>query len=236
MKRADGWTDERPTKAGRYEVYLAQSQRSRLYPGYSVIELGDRDLQGLERDVLYGGALWREYVEPADPHAVTGAETETDLAAAVRRLETELDAATTQLAKKFRMLEETRKLAQENAEHALEIARERDAARKQAAEWEVQAQDFRDRLVKAEAENERLRQHTVCAICKVDKPTPWCGEEGYICVKCLVDRAVAAEKRLANLRAKVEGLPTYADYGDGMEPYSDAPWLDRSEVIALVSP
>lgn len=75
MKRADGWTDEQPTKTGTYEVYLAQSQRSRLYPGYSIIELRDRDLQGLERDVLYGGALWREYVEPADPHAVTGAET-----------------------------------------------------------------------------------------------------------------------------------------------------------------
>lgn len=74
---------------------------------------------------------------------------------------------------------------------------ERDAALKQSAEWEVQAQDMRD-------------------------------------------RAVAAEKRLADLRGKVEGLMRHDIVGDvqgptmGLDARGD--YLDRSEVLALVSP
>jgi hypothetical protein len=123
------------------------------------------------------------------------------LAAAVRRLEEELEAATTQLAKKFKTLEE--------------IARERDAVRKQAAEWEVQAQDFRDRLVKAE---EFLRVVTL--------------ERDHaqrVEVTDALLRAEAAEKRLADLRGKVEGLGWYACSDGG-------PHVSRSEVLALVSP
>lgn len=43
------------------------------------------------------------------------------------------------------------------AEHLAQLMQERDEAAKRAAEWEIQAQDFRDRVVKAEAEREELR-------------------------------------------------------------------------------
>lgn len=37
------------------------------------------------------------------------------------------------------------------------LTAERDEAMKRAAAWEIQAQDFRDRVVKAEAERDELR-------------------------------------------------------------------------------
>ena len=115
------WTPDRPTKPGKYEVYLEPSQRSRMYPGYAIVDLNERAMHGLERDALYNGALWRPYVEPADPHVQPAPQPDDIglLIAALRRAETE-----------------------------------RDEALKQSAGWEIQAQDMRDRLVKAEAERD----------------------------------------------------------------------------------
>lgn len=103
------------------------------------------------------------------------------------------------------------------------LEQERNAARKQAAEWEVQAQDFRDRLVKAE---EFLRGVTL--------------ERDHaqrVEVTDALLRAEAAEKRLADLRTDIAALTRYkaSDYRH-CEEHDQGDYLDRSEVIALVSP
>ena len=122
------WTPDRPTKPGKYEVYLEPSQRSRMYPGYAIVDLNERAMHGLERDALYNGALWRPYVEPADPHVQPAPQPDDIglLIAALRRAETE-----------------------------------RDEALKQSAGWEIQAQDMRDRLVKAEAERDAQHEQVL---------------------------------------------------------------------------
>ena len=56
--------------------------------------------------------------------------------------------------------QQKRQEAQERADYAAAVRRaeaERDAALKQSAAWEIQAQDMRDRLIKAEAERNELR-------------------------------------------------------------------------------
>ena len=63
------WTPDRPTKPGKYQVYVAPEKRSRIYPGYLIVTLDAHDLEDLERNELYAEALWRPYVEPPDPFA-----------------------------------------------------------------------------------------------------------------------------------------------------------------------
>lgn len=63
------WTPDRPTKPGKYQVYVAPEKRSRIYPGYLIVTLDAHDLEDLERNELYAGAQWLPYVEPPDPFA-----------------------------------------------------------------------------------------------------------------------------------------------------------------------
>ena len=65
----NNWITDRPTKPGKYHVYVAPKNRSRLYPGYLIVTLDSHDLEDLDRNELYDGALWRPYVEPPDPFA-----------------------------------------------------------------------------------------------------------------------------------------------------------------------
>jgi hypothetical protein len=65
----NNWTPARPTKPGKYHVYVAPKNRSRLYPGYLMVTLDSHDLEDLDRNELYDGAQWLPYVEPPDPFA-----------------------------------------------------------------------------------------------------------------------------------------------------------------------
>jgi hypothetical protein len=63
------WTPEKPTKPGRYELSIAPGKRGDhpVVMHAKINERGDVYAGLLVLPWLLDGAMWREYVEPADP-------------------------------------------------------------------------------------------------------------------------------------------------------------------------
>lgn len=74
-QRTDGWTPERPTKPGRYWL-TRRDEKPRIVevtPGQFVWDYPETPWEEDLESQYFDGALWRPYVEPSDPHAVTDA-------------------------------------------------------------------------------------------------------------------------------------------------------------------